>query len=104
MEQYENEVLDNMREINIANVNRVFDLVNLVGLNMPRKYTIQERIDPFSIYDDVEYERRYRLSKALSMKLYELIDGATTLEPKVSKFNKFCSFHHKFIVSCEPVF
>lgn len=84
MEQYENEVLDFMGETNLANVNRAIDLVNLVGINMPRKYTVHERIDPYSKYDDAEFERRYRLSKTLALQLYEIIDGANTLEPRVS--------------------
>lgn len=82
---YDNEVLQFFHETNIGNVNRAVDLVNLVQ-NIPRKYTVQERIDPFVKYDDVEFERRYRMNKTLAWKLYDLIDGANTLEPKVKYF------------------
>lgn len=85
MDPHFNAVFDFFHEMNIANVNRAVDLVNLVH-NMPRKYTVQDRIDPFIKYDDVEFERRYRMNKTLAWKLYELINGANTLEPKVNYY------------------
>lgn len=59
--------------------------MNLIDFveNPPRKYKVQSRIDPFEIYDDLEFQQRYRLSKQLVWTLYELIDGQNTLEPQV---------------------
>lgn len=81
------EVADFVGEMAINNYFRNVDLLNLVDLvEMPkRKYKVQNRIDPFEIYDDLEFKQRYRLSKQLVWRLYELIDGQNTLEPQVAR-------------------
>lgn len=89
MDPFDNEVLNIFCVTNIENVTRAVDLVNLVHNNIPRKYKVQERIDPFIKYDDVEFERRYRMNKALAWNLYELINGANTLEPKVKYYHSY---------------
>lgn len=86
MNNYDDDVLnflDELDEMNLANNRDLFELVEMVE-EPPRKYTIQEKIDPFTKYDDNEFKRRYRLSKTQVWKLYDLIDGANTLEPVVS--------------------
>lgn len=85
MDNYDEEVYQCLQENAIFNniqneqVFEVFDMINL-----KRKYTVQERVDPFSKYDEAEFSRRYRLSKIQVRKLYDLLDGVNTLEPMVS--------------------
>lgn len=49
-----------------------------------RKYTVRPRLNPFLEYDESEFKRRYRLSKAQLKKLYFLLDGPRLLEPQVN--------------------
>lgn len=96
MEQYDNEVLDFLNETNAFNIQRTAEVVNLVE-NQPRKYTVRKRLDPFVEYDDLEFQRRYRMSKANVWKIYDLIDGRNTLEPQVCmmqfEYKSACIFH-----------
>lgn len=79
------EVIDEINEFNFQNNINNLNLGNLLDFfdEPKRKYTVRERIDPFAAYDDDEFRRRYRLSKAMVRSLYEQIDGQNTLEPMV---------------------
>lgn len=74
---------DNVNNLNNINMIHFVEEVE----NPKRKYKVQKRIDPFEIYDEDEFKARYRLSKELVWKLYNLIDGPITLEPQVSRAN-----------------
>lgn len=85
------EVLDFIEEINemnLANNQNIQDIILAHNaLPMKRKYTVQTRIDPFQIYDEVEFKRRYRLTKAQVNTVYNLIDGDRTLESLIVREN-----------------
>lgn len=82
---YVDEVLEFLDELAVFNniQNENIEIIRALNQEVPfrRKYTVQERIDPFQIYDESEFERRYRLSKAQVHALYDYIDGNQTLEP-----------------------
>lgn len=76
--------IDDINEFNHQNNINNANLLQLLNLNRPkRKYTVRERIDPFTMYDDEEFRARFRMTKAMVRNLYELIDGPQTLEPMV---------------------
>lgn len=79
-------IMDDLNDMAVDNYfqNQVL-LDNLIlNAEIKRKYTVRKRIDPFQVYDENEFQRRYRLSKAQVNNLYELIDGRNTLEPMVN--------------------
>lgn len=77
------DVMDNMNQLNIDNfIMNDFQPINR-RIRMRRKYTIRRRIDPFEEYDELDFKRRYRLSKEQTRRLFDLIDGNNTLEPMV---------------------
>lgn len=59
-----------------------------------RKHTVFPRINPFDRYDNIDFRRRYRLSKELANQLYELLDGENTLEPLVCILIVYCFSVH----------
>lgn len=85
----EEEIMENLNDIALNNIienQRIFDLIHGIA-QQKRKYTVQDRVDPFELYDENEFERRYRLSKALTWKVFHLIDGPNTLDPMVNSNN-----------------
>lgn len=57
-----------------------FDALDAM-LPRTRKYTVHQRIDPFTFYDEDEFKTRYRFSKSYVELIYTLVDGQNTLEP-----------------------
>lgn len=85
MDDYDEEVLQFLNEMNYNNniLAQTIEAMFAFQETMPtkRKYTVHERIDPFVKYDETEFERRYRLTKAQVQQLYHYVDGQRTLEP-----------------------
>lgn len=80
------DVMDHLNDVAINNHINNAQILNdpvFLAQTFKRKYTIRNRLDPFEEYDEPEFKRRYRLSKRLAIRLYELIDGINTLEPMV---------------------
>lgn len=74
-----------LNQLSTLNVIRTAELVQLLENSgfFKRDYTVRERLNPFEEYSEREFEKRYRLSKALVKKLYLLLDGQHLLEPQV---------------------
>lgn len=89
---FDMEIVDFVGDMVINNYFVYENLMNFVNVveNPARKYNVQNRIDPFEIYDDAEFTRRYRMSKEQVQSLYEMIDGQNTLEPQVPNFQLIC--------------
>lgn len=85
MEDENEEVFQVLNDIAVYNYIQNVQLLQILEniQQEKRKYKVHKRIDPFQIYDDDEFRRRYRLSKAIARKLYDLLDGKNTLEPMV---------------------
>lgn len=85
MDSYDDEVMRVIDDINQVNVDDYLQNVNLVELlgDEKRKYSVKQRIDPFEIYDEPEFARRYRFSKEFVHELFAMIDGPNNLEPFV---------------------
>lgn len=83
-EEIENTFL--LRQLSVWNCIRSVELFQMLeDVNFfKRNYTVRPRLDPFVEYDEREFERRYRLSKALVKKLYLLLDSENLLEPQVN--------------------
>lgn len=85
------EFFDLMNLLNNENYNNYFLYLELVNNNLNlnenqnicRKYHVRERRNPMDEYDDSEFKRRFRFTKREVKTLYDLLDGQTTLEPKV---------------------
>lgn len=76
------DVMENLNQFDIDNnILNVFPQIN--PIRIIRKYTVRRRIDPFEEYDELDFKRRYRLSKGQARRLFDLIDGINTLEPMV---------------------
>lgn len=82
---YDMEVMDDFNSITIENDFRNIALLDQVDQvsNLKRKYTTQQRIDPFEIYDEDEFESRYRMTKAQVWNLFDMIDGPALLSPQL---------------------
>lgn len=80
---YFNRLNDQNNAIMIQNIQYLRQLRNI---EMTRKYKVFPRIDPFSRYDDIEFLRRYRMSKRLFDQLFDMLDGVNTLNPLVCPF------------------
>lgn len=50
-----------------------------------RKYHVRRRINPFEEFEEEEFKRRFRFSKAAVREIYNEINGSETLEPKVDR-------------------
>lgn len=95
--EYDEEVMefmDDMMAWTQMENQRLFDLINEIGVPK-RKYTVQKRIDPFEIYDEEEFLRRYRVTKTMARKLFEELNGPETLDPMVNCLI-FCSYFGVF--------
>lgn len=90
MDDEDLEVLNLLNVMN--NQNNVENLLNFhiieqimpENIHLRKTYRIKKRIHPFEDLDDNEFKRRFRFSKNEVHTLYDLIDGANTLEPKVN--------------------
>lgn len=83
--EYDDEVLRVIEAINDANVDNYLQnerLIELLG-DEKRKYNVKPRTDPFEIYDEPEFKRRYRFSKEFVKEVYVMIDGPNHLDPLV---------------------
>lgn len=74
----------------LNNINNENNLLNLQfmevlrrGNDFRRRNRIRRRIDPMMEYNSRDFKRRFRLYKDEVEYLYNLIDGANTLEPMV---------------------
>lgn len=76
-------LLNQLSAFNAIRTVELFAMLEDVGF-FKRNYTVRPRFDPFAEYDEKEFEKRYRLSKALVKKLYLLLDGEHFLEPQVN--------------------
>lgn len=58
----------------------------MIHQNIPRRkiYRIKKRLNPFEALDEDEFKRRFRFTKNEVHMLYDLLDGANTLEPEVN--------------------
>lgn len=83
------EIMKVSNEANNINNTQNMEMFNAVNIfiQRKRKYTVRQRIDPFTYYDEDEFKRRYRMSKNLVEMLYNLIDGQITLEPMLVREN-----------------
>lgn len=83
------EIMNLLNEANYINNTQNMEMFNAVNdfLQRKRKYTVRQRIDPFTYYDEDEFKRRYRMSKHLVEMLYNLIDGPIILEPMLVREN-----------------
>lgn len=79
----EEDAMNFLNELAWNNYIRTQEIFDLIGFPK-RKYTVHERINSFSRYDESEFRGRYRMSKANVERLYYLLDGPNTLEPMVS--------------------
>lgn len=65
--------------------------------NAKKKYTVRQRVNPLEVYDEEEFRRRFRLTKAGVRYLYTLI-GAQ-LEPIISRENFTISGMNKILLT-----
>lgn len=79
-----NNLMNNINNEN--NINIINYLNDAAQIPLKRKYHVRERRNPFDEYDEVEFLRRFRFSKAEVTQVYDLIDGRRNLEPLVNNF------------------
>lgn len=85
MDENDIELFDLLNDLN--NFNDQANLFYRDCLNRQfRKYNVRKRFDPFVEYTNIEFKRRFRFCKNQVRYIYDLIDGADTLEPMVIFF------------------
>lgn len=80
-----NNLLNNINDNN--NMNNLNFLNDRANVRFIRKYHVRNRRNPFVEFDEAEFIRRFRISKAEVTHVYNLIDGPENLEPLVKYFS-----------------
>lgn len=85
MDQYDMDVINDLNQMVNNNNTQNQRMIEIIGLmeNQKRKYKVQKRINPFEIYDDDEFMRRFRLRKSKVEEIFGWLDGVNTLDPMV---------------------
>lgn len=79
-------IIDDQNNVNnLLDIQQIEQILN-ENIRLRRPYHIRNRINPFREYDEKEFKCRFRFTKQEVRRLYNLIDGDNTLEPKVEFF------------------
>lgn len=83
-------------QINADNLLNIQIIEQMICQNTPRRktYRVKRRLNPFEDLDEDEFKRRFRFTKNEVHMLYDLLDGANTLEPEV---NFSANFFYNYI-------
>lgn len=94
-------ILNNLN--NTDNLNNLRYLNDMHDQNFARKYTVRNRLNPFTEYNNEEFERRFRFTKSEVRMIYDFINGKQTLEPMVNFIDKNLFEISFYEFQCEKV-